>query len=258
MSDKTPLSCVVITKNEEANIEECLRSVYGWADEIIVVDDESSDRTLELAKRYANKVYSRKMDIEGRHRNWAYAQASNNWILSLDADERATDGLKREITEMLNKDTIFAGFTIPRRNLLGSYWLRWGGQYPAAQLKLFRKDRFKWEEVQVHPRAFLDGKCGHLQNDIIHYSWRDFAHFFDKINSQSTLEAKKWIFTKRRMSLPHALWRTVDRFFRKFIRKKGYKDGFYGFIAALSDSLYQIMSYAKYWEMKRCSAEEDN
>ena len=251
MSGKVSLSCVVITKNEEANIEGCLKSVHEWVDEIIVVDDQSSDRTLELARRYTNKIFHRQMDVEGKHRNWAYAQARNNWILSLDADERITVELKDEIDQALNKETAFAAFTIPRRNLLGNYWLRWGGQYPAAQLKLFRKDKFKWEEVQVHPRAFLDGRCGHLEKDIIHYSWRDFAHFFDKVNSQSTLEARKWIYTRRKMSMPHAFWRTVDRFFRKFIRKKGYKDGFYGFIAAFSDSLYQILSYAKYWEMQK-------
>ena len=251
MLSKAPVSCVVITKNEEANIEACLKSVYGWVDEIIVVDDESSDRTVGLTRRYTDKIFCQKMDIEGRHRNWAYTQARNDWILSLDADERITEELKDEITQVLSKETAFAAFTIPRKNLLGDYWLRWGGQYPAPQLKLFKKGKFRWEEVQVHPRAFLDGKCGHLQKDIIHYSWRDFAHFFDKVNSQSTLEARKWIYTKRKMSLPHALWRAVDRFFRKFFRKKGYKDGFYGLIAAFSDSLYQILSYAKYWEMKR-------
>ncbi|MFC1658184.1 glycosyltransferase family 2 protein [Candidatus Omnitrophota bacterium] len=258
MAAKVPLTCVVITKNEEANIEGCLKSVHGWADEIIVVDDESSDRTEKIAQSYADKVFCRRMEVEGRHRNWAYAQASNDWVLSLDADERVTPELREEISQAIGKGAEFAGFSIPRRNLLGNYWLKWGGQYPAAQLKLFQKDRFRWEEVQVHPRAFLDGKSGRLKSDIIHYSWRDFAHFFDKVNSQSTLEARKWVHTKRRMSMAHAFWRAADRFFRKFIRKKGYKDGFYGFIAAFSDSIYQIQSYAKYWEMHRRSKENHN
>ncbi|MGD9015713.1 MAG: glycosyltransferase family 2 protein [Candidatus Omnitrophota bacterium] len=253
MPEKVLLSCVVITKNEEANIQDCLKSVHGWADEIIVIDDESTDRTADLSGRYADKVFLRRMDVEGRHRNWAYAQARHAWVLSLDADERITQGLKDEIKEVLSKPTEFAGFTIPRRNLLGNYWLKWGGQYPARQLKLFKKDKFKWEEVQVHPRAFLQGKTGCLKNDIIHYSWRDFAHFFEKVNAQSTLEARKWIYTKRKMSMGHAFWRATDRFFRKFVRKKGYKDGFYGFIAAFSDSVYQIQSYAKYWEMNKQS-----
>ncbi|MBU0549842.1 MAG: glycosyltransferase family 2 protein [Candidatus Omnitrophica bacterium] len=250
MSGEVSVSCVVITKNEEAKIEECLKSVHGWVSEIIVVDDESTDRTVEISRKYTDRVLIRRMDNEGRHRNWAYAQAKNDWVFSLDADERVSEGLKKEISEVLNKDTSFSGFTTPRRNLIGDYWLRWGGQYPAAQLKFFRKDRFKWEEAEVHPRAFLSGSCGHFNSDIIHYSWNDFAHFFDKVNSQSTLEAKKWIHSNRKMSMPHAFWRAVDRFFRKFIRKKGYKDGFYGFVVAFSDSVYQILSYAKYWEMK--------
>ncbi len=255
MSNKIPVTCVVITKNEQANIEDCLRSVRGWVDEIIVVDDESLDRTVELAGKYADKVFSRKMEIEGRHRNWAYAQASNAWVLSLDADERIQDKLSQEISQTLTADAdiSFSAFTIPRRNLLGKYWLRWGGQYPAAQIKLLRKDKFKWEEVQVHPRAFLDGKCGHFKNAMVHYSWRDFSHLISKVNAQSTLEAKKWIDTGRKMSLRRALWRSFDRFFRKFLRKKGYRDGFHGFMAAFSDSLYQILSYAKYWEAKQQS-----
>jgi glycosyltransferase involved in cell wall biosynthesis len=248
---KLNLSVVILTKNEEKNIEDCLKSVYGWAEEIIVVDDESQDKTRQLAKKYTDKIFVRKMDIEGRHRNWAYSQAKNEWVLSLDADERVTEELKDEISKILSKDTEFSGFTIPRRNFLGDYWVRWGGEYPSAQLKLFKKDKFRWEEVQVHPRAFLEGKCGHLKNDIIHYSWRNFEHFFDKINSQTTLEAKKWISTKRKMSGFHAFWRAVDRFFRRFIRKKGYKDGFYGFMIAFADSLYQILSYAKYREMRQ-------
>ena len=253
MPVKIPVSSVIITKNEEKNIKNCIESVSGRVDEIIIVDDDSSDNTIEIARRYTDRVFQRKMDIEGKHRNWAYAQARNDWVLSLDADERVSDELKQEINQVLNNQSRFMGFSIPRRNLLGNYWLRWGGQYPAAQLKLFRRDKFRWEEVQVHPRAFLDGECGHLKGDIIHYSWRDIGHFFDKVNSQSTLEARKWIFTDRRMSLPHALWRAVDRFFRKFLRKKGYKDGFYGFIAAFSDSVYQILSYAKYREMNKAN-----
>ena len=125
MMEKVPVSCVIITKNEEVNIDNCLKSIHGWADEIVVVDDESSDRTVELAKRYTDKIFYQKMHVEGKHRNWAYAQASNNWIFTLDADERVSEELKSEISQVLSKDTAFVGFSIPRRNLLGDYWLRW-------------------------------------------------------------------------------------------------------------------------------------
>jgi glycosyltransferase involved in cell wall biosynthesis len=246
------ISVVIITKNEEKNIRACLESVKGWADEIIVVDDFSVDRTVELAREFTDKIFQKKMEVEGTHRNWAYSQANNSWILSLDADERLTDELKSEISKVLDQtDNQFSGFTIPRRNYIGDYWIKHGGLYPGAQLRLFKKGKFKYEEVEVHPRAFLDGDCGHLRSDMIHYSYEDFSDFLRKLDAQTTLEAKKWFNTNRNMSFGHALWRTIDRFFRTFLRKKSRKDGFIGFMIAYFASLYQIMSYAKYWEMKR-------
>ena len=251
--DKLPLSVVVLTKNEEKNIEDCLKSVSGWASEIVVVDDESSDRTVELAKRYTGRILYRRMDNEGIHRNWAYAQAQNEWVLSLDADETASEELKKEISQIL-PGTKFHAFDIPLRNYIGTYWVRHGGWYPANKLRLFIKDRFKYEEVGVHPKVFLQGDTGHLTKDIIHKGYPDFEHFLASINRQTTLEAKKWIETGRKMSAGRALWRTVDRFFRRFIGKRGYKDGFIGFMIAFFDSFYQFMSFAKYWEMSRRSA----
>jgi len=259
MSNKALVSVVIITKNEEANIEACLKSVYGWAGEIIVVDDESRDRTVELARRYADKILHRKMDIEGKHRNWAYQQAKNDWVLSLDADERVTEELKEEIRKNLKINTKYVCFSIPLRNYIGDYWVKYGGWYPAPKIRLFRKDKFKYEEVEVHPRAFIEGECGRLKSNIIHKGYSTFKDFLNSVNNQSTLEAVKWyklslVNPKKaslKMNFIHALWRMFDRFFRRFIRKKGYKDGLYGFIVAYFDSLYQILSYAKYWEMKR-------
>jgi len=250
MPGKIPLSVVVITKNEAANIEECLSSVNNWADEIVVVDDESSDNTRELAANFTNKVLIKKMDNEGKHRNWAYSQARNEWVLSLDADEKVTEELKTEISAALEGNNEFSGFSIPLRNYLGDYWVRYSGWYPASKLRLFKKNKFKYEEVEVHPRAFLDGKEGHLTKDIIHKGYPDLEHFLASLNRQTTLEAIKWINTDRKMSLGRSIWRTMDRFPRSYFRKKGYKDGFYGFMIAFFASLYQIMSYAKYREMK--------
>src|SRR3989338_4504108 len=135
---KVPISVVVIAKNEERNIAECLGSVYGWADEVIVVDDESSDKTVEMAKKFANRVVQRKMENEGIHRNWAYAQAKNEWVLNLDADEIVSDELKNEITAVL-PNTKFHAFDIPLRNFVGKYWVKHGGWYPANKLRLFMK-----------------------------------------------------------------------------------------------------------------------
>ena len=248
-----PVSVVVITRNEENNIEACLESARGWAQEIIVVDDGSTDRTVELARKYTDKIFSRRMDVEGRHRNWAYAQASSDWVLSLDADERLTPELKASADKALAALTDEVGFTFPRRNYIGDHWLRYGGQYPAAQLRLFRKAIFRYEEVSVHPRAFYQGRVAHLTGDIIHYSYRDFAHFLTKLNGQTTLEAQKWVATGRKVSFGTAMWRATDRFFRAYWGKKGHKDGFIGFMSAVMASLYQVMSYAKYHEILNAS-----
>lgn len=244
------LSVVVITKNEEKNIEECLKPVSGWADEIIVVDDESIDKTREIAGKYAHKILVRKMDIEGSHRNFAYAQAKNLWVLSLDADERITEELKKEIDEVLRQGTKYNGFTIPRRNYIGDYWVRYGGWYPSPQLKLFRKDKFRYEEARVHARAFMDDPCGHLKSDVIHYSYRNIEDFLSKLNGYTSREAQKWFEQNKPMRLGRFIWRTYDRFIRAYFVKKGYRDGFIGFVVAYFAGLYQLLSYLKYREIK--------
>ncbi len=248
MEEKIPLSVVVLTKNEQARIIQCLDSVR-WADEIIVVDDGSSDETVEITRRYTDKVFIRKMDIEGKQRNWAYAQARNTWILSLDADETVTPELRSEIKKVLSENPIENGFTIPRRNYIGNYWVKYGGWYPSPQLKLFKKHKFRYEEVAVHPRAFMDEPCGHLKSDIIHYSYKNLEDFLNKLNNQTSREAQKWFNQNKPMRLYRFLWRTLDRFVRTYIGRKGYKDGFIGFLVAFNAGLYQFISYLKYREM---------
>jgi len=243
------ISVVVLTKNEERNIQGCLESVAGWAGEIIVVDDESTDRTVDIAGRFTDKIIIRKMDIEGKQRNFAYAQAKNLWVLSLDADERLTPELREEIREVLENRPKENGFTIPRRNYIGDYWVKHGGWYPSPQLKMFRKDKFLYEEVGVHPRAFMDDPCGHLTCDIIHYSYRNLEDFLHKLNNQTTREAEKWFKQNKPMRWMRFIWRTIDRFIRTYIGRKGYKDGFIGFAVAFYAGLYQFMSYLKYREL---------
>jgi glycosyltransferase involved in cell wall biosynthesis len=243
------LSVVVLTKNEELRIASCLDSVK-WADELIIVDDESADRTVEIARRYTDRIFIKKMDIEGKQRNWAYALAQNTWVLSLDADERVTEELKEEIEEAISKETIYNGFTIPRRNFIGNYWVRYGGWYPSPQLKLFRQDKFRYEEAAVHPRAFMDNPCGHLRHDLIHYSYKNLEDFLRKLNNQTTREARKWFDQNKPMRLSRFIYRSMDRFIRTYIGRKGYKDGFIGFVVAFNAGLYQFISYLKYREIE--------
>jgi len=245
------ISVVVLTKNEEKNIRDCLLSVAGWADEIIVVDDESSDKTVAIAGEFSDKIIARKMDIEGRQRNFAYSCAKNLWVLSLDADERLSPELKLEINTVLSGETPYNGFTIPRRNFIGDYWVKHGGWYPSPQLKLFRKDKFKYEEAAVHPRAFMDEPCGHLKCDIIHYSYKNLEDFLNKLNNQTTREAEKWLKQGKPMTLGRFLWRTYDRFMRTYFTRQAYKDGSIGLAVAFFAGLYQFISYLKYQEIVR-------
>jgi len=248
-TEKAPLSIVIIAKNEEKAIAECLESV-SWAGEVIVVDDQSADRTIEIAKAHGARVVQKKMEVEGKHRNDAYALAAHEWVLSLDADEQVSSELKEEIMKMLSDGTPYAGFSIPLRNYIGNRWVRHGGWYPAAKLRLFRKNRFRYEEVEVHPRAFLDGKEGNLRGDIIHKGSPDFAHFLESLNRQTSLEAEKRFHEKRKSGLFLCFYKALDRFMRAFILKQGFRDGFLGFMVAYYAALYQMMSYAKYWELK--------
>lgn len=250
MTNKFPLSVVIITKNEEMNIGECLQSV-AWTDDIVVMDDGSADRTVEISKRFTPKVFQKKMEVEGIHRNWAQEQCKNEWVLSLDADETVSPELAEELKEVISKGTHFAGFSIPRRSYISGHFVRYGGWYPAGKLRLFRKDKFRWEEANVHPRVFLDGECGHLTKDIIHKGHPNLAHFLNSVNRQTTLEAEKWFRDGRKMGFWRAMRKAHDRFFKGYFLKQGFRDGFLGWVVAYFAALYQIMSYAKYWELKQ-------
>lgn len=249
MPNTVPLTVVILTKNEELRLPDCLDSVK-FADEVLVIDDESTDKTEQVATARGAKVLHRKMDLEGKHRNWAAQQAKHDWILSVDADERITPELAAEIQELFKTPPPFDVYTFPRRNFIGKVWLKHGGWYPSAQIKLYKRTTFRWEETTVHCRAITEKPSAHLKGDLLHYSYRDIGDFIGKLNRQTTLEAQKWVRDGRKMSRGRALWRTIDRFYRAYVGKKGYKDGWMGFVAAVFAGLYQFVSYAKYWEIK--------
>ena len=252
MENKVPLSVVILAKNEAGRLRDCIHSV-AWADDVLVIDDESADDTVAIAESLGARVLRRKMDIEGRHRNWAYAQAKHEWVLSLDADERVRPELAQEMQGLLGNGAPYETYAMPRKNYIGDRWIRHGGRYPSAQLKLFKRSVFRWEETTVHPRAISDRPCGTLEHDLIHYSYRNLHDFIAKMNWQTTLEAQKWVADGRRVTLGKALWRAVDRFFRAYIGKRGYRDGFLGFVVAALGGFYQFLSWAKYEEQRRPS-----
>ena len=206
--EKTACSVVVITKNEALRIRDCLKSVE-WADDIVVVDDFSSDETVPIAREFTPRVYQRAMDIEGKHRNYAYGLAKHEWILSLDADERVTAELRDEIQALLKSGPESNGYTVPRKNFMGNTWVRYGGMYPAAQCRFFRKHKFRYDEqAEVHPQAYMPGPSGLLKGDILHYTYRDFTDAVAKLDRQTDLEAKKWFREKRKVGVFSILRKT--------------------------------------------------
>lgn len=249
---KQPVSVVIIAKNEEKRLGDCLRSV-AWAHEVVVIDDESTDRTAELARSHGAKVFPRAMDIEGRQRNFGFEQATQPWILSLDSDERVTPELAQEVGVEISRyddDAGVTGFAIPIKTFIGSRWIKGAGYYPARKTRIFRKGKMRYEEARVHPRALYEGKILELNGDILHYSCDNLGQFILKFNRETTLEAEKWILDKRKIGLLKALRKTVDRFLKNYLLKGGWSDGLMGYVMSLFHGLYQLITYAKYREMK--------
>lgn len=256
MVKKVPLSVIIVTKNEESNIDDCLKSIYPWAEEIIIVDDESTDATRQIAARYTDKIFIRKWDLEGKQRNYGASQARNTWVMMLDADERMTEEVQKEIEKILFKnDEKTVAYWIPRKNYFGTKWLQYGGWYPAPHIKLYKKGFLKWREIShdvVHPGVDIakNFSIGQLKNHLIHYNFKNIEDFIKKVNRQSTLEAIKWHGQGKKIGLMHGLWKSFDRFWKRYVYKKGYKDGYYGFVAAVLSGFYQFAAYSKLREIK--------
>lgn len=255
MRRREKLSLVVIAKNEANNIRDCLGSAQGWADEMVLVDDESNDRTREIAGEYTEKIFVRKMDLEGRHRNWAVSQTSNDWVLFMDADERMTPELKEEIDETLSQsDGKTVAFWIPAKNYFGTKWLRYGG-WADPHIRLYHKRFVRWKELVadvVHPGIEIDEgyRGAELKQALIHYNFKHLEDFIRKLNRQSTLEAIKWHLQGKNVKLLHGLWKAFDRFWKRYIYKMGFRDGFYGFVAAFLSGFYQFAAYCKWKEIQ--------
>lgn len=239
------VSVIIITKNEEENIEACLESVK-WADEVIVVDSGSTDKTVELAKKFTDKVIFNEWKGYAEQKNYALQLAKNDWVLSLDADERVTEKLRDEI---LNSDlNNFDGYRIKRDNYFLDKLIRgcgWGNDY---QLRLFKKSKTTLTKRLVHEGFAVEGRVDKLDNALKHYSYRNFKDAFDKINHYSTLEAIEKQHRKN-VNFFTILSTPVIAFLQHFIFRKGYIDGFYGILVSLLHSYTKLQVQLKIWEL---------
>ena len=241
------ISVIIITKDEEKNISDCLKSVE-WADEIIVIDAESNDKTVELAKIFTDKIFTKKWEGYVPQKKYALSLASNEWVLSVDADERITPELKNEILNLSPGN--FAGYKIRRKNfLLGKEITScgWGNDY---QLRLFKKEKTDLTDRLVHEGFTVDGKIGKLKNPMLHYTFSSFTEYFNKINYYTSLKAEELIKQKGKIGGWTIFSHTVSAFILFFINKRGFKDGVRGLIISLLHSVSTMLNYIKLWELQ--------
>ncbi|MEO6334329.1 MAG: glycosyltransferase family 2 protein [Pyrinomonadaceae bacterium] len=252
------VSAVIITYNEEKNIEEAIRST-SWADEILVVDSESTDRTRELAESMGAKVLVNPWPGFSAQKQFAVDHASNDWIFSLDADERVTDTLENEIRELIKSDPPADGYKIPRLSVYMGRPIRHGGWYPDLQLRLFDRRRGRWNGLVVHESVEMDkgSRLFRLSADILHYSVESAAHHNKMIAERyAPLGAQKIYQDGRRTSQVNAVVSAMFAFTRAYLLKLGFLDGFAGFCIAYFAAHHTLMKHLMLIELSRSKGGE--
>lgn len=240
------ISVIIITHNEEKNILACLSNVK-WADELIVVDDFSTDNTKKLAEEFGAKVFQVKWQGYGKQKNYALSLANGDWILSLDADERVTPELAEEIQAVVPHSQM-DGYQISRKAYFLGKWIRHSGWYPDYCLRLFRKDKAGFVEKPVHEFVELNGRMGQLKGALLHYTDTCLEHYLHKLCCYTTLAADELATKNKKASLWDIIIRPSFIFVKMYILKKGWMDGIHGFILAVLSSFYVFVKYAKLWE----------
>lgn len=251
------LSVVLATYNEEKNIKDCLNLIKDLADEIIVIDGFSSDNTRKIAEKLGAKVFKVKnRPMFHINKQKALDLAIYDWILQLDADERITPELKKEIQLAINNQQLaIDAFYIPRKNYFLTKFLTKGGQYPDHVIRLVKKGKAFFPCKSVHEQIKVEGKVGYLKNPLIHWAYSSLASYIKRANRYTDLTAKELLEKKVGFSfftqLKYLIWLPAKTFFKIFIRHRGFLDGFAGFVFALFSGLHYPIAYIKYWELRK-------
>ncbi len=248
MATREKISAVIIAFNEEKKIERCLRSL-NWVDEIVVVDSFSTDKTVDICRTRTAKVFQHPWPGSyAVQRNIANGHASHDWVLSLDADEIVTVGLRDEILGILTNGPLADLYLVPRREFFGGKWIEAGGWYPQYKSNFFRKSLGEWTSP-VHEKFVSRGKEGCLKNPLLHDGYGDFELFMTKFNHYSSAEADG-SFRQRKFSLMKVLFSPLERFFGRFIRHRGYRDGMHGFYMAVVIAINYFLRELKIYELR--------
>lgn len=244
------LSVTVITLNEEANIVDCLQSA-SFANEIVVLDSGSTDRTVELARWFTERVYVVPWEGFGRTKNRALDQARMDWVFVLDADERITPPLRQEIQEILAADGPADGYRVPRRNFFCGREIRRLGWYPDYSIRLFRRHLGRFNEREVHESVQVQGRVGTLKEPLLHYTYRSLSDLVQRLDRYSTLAAAQLLQEGRRPRFGELLWRPWLTFFKHYFWQLGFLEGWDGYTLSYLYSTYNYLKYAKFRELYR-------
>lgn len=263
---KPKVSVALAVFNEEKNLPGCLDSVSNLADEVVVVDGSSTDKTVVVAKKYKAKVIiTDNPPIFHINKQKALDACRGDWILQLDADERVTPALRKEILEVTtatprrspsagsgHSPRSYSGYWIPRKNYFLGRYLTKGGQYPDYTLRLYRRGKGKLPCKSVHEQAEVEGWVGYLKNDLLHHPYPNFSEYLNKANRYAKLFADDYHSQKVRTDfwgwLKYLLIIPKMTFLKIYFRHKGFVDGFAGFIFALFSAIQKIIAYVIYWE----------
>jgi len=243
------LSVAISAFNEERKIEDCLKSV-SFADEIIFVDNSSTDQTLKIAKKYTSKIFIRENNLMlNVNKNFGFSKASEEWILSLDADERISLELAKEIkSSIINHKSSVDGYWIPRKNIIFGKWMEHTGWHPDYQLRLFKKGKGKFEEKHVHEMIKLEGESEKLKSPITHYNYENISQFLQKTLLYAENEADQLIEKGYNFSWQDCIRFPAKEFVSRFFAREGYKDGLHGLVLSLLMAFYHLVVFVNLWE----------
>lgn len=243
------LSIVISVHNGEAVLKECLNSA-AFADEIVVVDHESTDKTVAIARKYTKRIYSQKNDPTNIdiQKNFGFEKAKGDWIFSLDADERIPKALASEIREVIERDDVYAGYRIPRKNIIFGKWIAHGLWWPDYQLRLFRKGKGRFVKRKVHQDLSVDGQVGTLRSFLEHQNYQTLSQYLQKMDRYTENEANSLIEEQAHIFWFDAIRMPTRDFLKTFFFQQGYKDGLHGLVLSLLQAFYSFLVFAKVWE----------
>jgi glycosyltransferase involved in cell wall biosynthesis len=241
------VSVYMITYNNEETIERALKSL-SWADEIVIVDSFSNDRTVEIGRKFTDKIFQRKWPGHRDQYQYAADLTGNEWIMFVDADEEVSPELAEEIRKELNGNMESVdGFFAYRQTFYLGRWIRYGGWYPDGEIRLYRRGKGRWEGG-LHARVVVNGKVQPLKNLYHHYTYRNISDQIQTIDKYSTMAAEDLVTSTKPFRLTYLFFNPIFRFLKDYILKLGFLDGIPGLVIAVSTAYYAFIKYAKLWE----------